>query len=193
MRLFLLIFGFLTTSEVYLLAAEAGMPQLDPTYWASQGFWLILIFTLLYLALSKLFIPKIKNSIDDRENRIKDDLDEAQKLKEVAETKLKEYEISIENAKKDVQKILFESKNKLNSEIQNKKKTFEKEIETEIENAEKEIESFKKDSLESISKISEEITSKIIENISGEPMNQSSVKATVQESVKKNIGKYLWQ
>jgi F-type H+-transporting ATPase subunit b len=191
MRLFLLIFGFLTTSEVYLLAAEAGMPQLDPTYWASQGFWLILIFTLLYLALSKLFIPKIKNSIDDRENRIKDDLDEAQKLKEVAEAKLKEYEISIENAKKDVQKILFESKNKLNSEIQNKKKTFEKEIETEIKNAEKEIESFKKDSLESISKISEEITSKIIENISGEPMNQSSVKATVQESVKKNIGKYL--
>lgn len=191
MRLFLLIFGFLITSEVYLLAAEAGMPQLDPTYWASQGFWLILIFTLLYLALSKLFIPKIKNSIDDRENRIKDDLDEAQKLKEVAETKLKEYEISIENAKKDVQKILFESKNKLNSEIQNKKKTFEKEIETEIKNAEKEIESFKKDSLESISKISEEITSKIIENISGEPMNQSSVKATVQESVKKNIGKYL--
>ena len=191
MRLFLLIFGFLTTSEVYLLAAEAGMPQLDPTYWASQGFWLILIFTLLYLALSKLFIPKIKNSIDDRENRIKDDLDEAQKLKEVAEAKLKEYEISIENAKKDVQKILFESKNKVNSEIQNKKKTFEKEIETEIKNAEKEIESFKKDSLESISKISEEITSKIIENISGEPMNQSSVKATVQESVKKNIGKYL--
>jgi F-type H+-transporting ATPase subunit b len=191
MRLFLLIFGFLITSEVYLLAAEAGMPQLDPTYWASQGFWLILIFTLLYLALSKLFIPKIKNSIDDRENRIKDDLDEAQKLKEVAEAKLKEYEISIENAKKDVQKILFESKNKLNSEIQNKKKTFEKEIETEIENAEKEIESFKKESLESISKISEEITSKIIENISGEPMNQSSVKATVQESVKKNIGKYL--
>ena len=191
MRLFLLIFGFLTTSEVYLLAAEAGMPQLDPTYWASQGFWLILIFTLLYLALSKLFIPKIKNSIDDRENRIKDDLDEAQKLKEVAEAKLKEYEISIENAKKDVQKILFESKNKLNIEIQNKKKTFEKEIETEIKNAEKEIESFKKDSLESISKISEEITSKIIENISGEPMNQSSVKATVQESVKKNIGKYL--
>lgn len=191
MRLFLLIFGFLITSEVYLLAAEAGMPQLDPTYWASQGFWLILIFTLLYLALSKLFIPKIKNSIDDRENRIKDDLDEAQKLKEVAEAKLKEYEISIENAKKDVQKILFESKNKLNSDIQNKKKTFEKEIETEIENAEKEIESFKKESLESISKISEEITSKIIENISGEPMNQSSVKATVQESVKKNIGKYL--
>ena len=27
-----------------LFAAEAGMPQLDPTYWASQAFWLILVF-----------------------------------------------------------------------------------------------------------------------------------------------------
>ena len=62
MRLFLLIVGVFVTSEIHLLAAEAGMPQLDPTYWASQAFWLILIFTLLYLTLSKMFIPKIKVS-----------------------------------------------------------------------------------------------------------------------------------
>ena len=81
MRLFLLLIGIFTTSEINLLAAEAGMPQLDPTYWASQAFWLILIFTALYLTLSNLFIPKIKNSIDNRENKIKDDLDEAQELR----------------------------------------------------------------------------------------------------------------
>ena len=191
MRLLLLIIGIFITSEISLLAAEVGMPQLDPTYWASQAFWLILIFTLLYLALSKLFIPKIKESIDDRENKIKDDLNEAQKLKTVAEKKLKEYDLSIENAKKQVQKILFESKNKLNSEIQNKKKNFEKEIDAEIENAEKEIKNFKKDSLKSISTISEEITSKVVEMISGEPMNQSSIKASIMESTRKNLNKYL--
>jgi len=191
MRLFLLIIGFLTASEVNLLAAEAGMPQLDPTYWASQAFWLILIFTALYLALSNLFIPKIKNSIDNRENKIKDDLDEAQKLKNLAEQKLKEYELSIENAKKEVQKIIFESKNKLNLEIQKKKKEFEKEIEIEIKNAEKEIENLKKESLKSISSISEEMASRVIEQISGEPMNQSSVKAAILETTKNNLGKYL--
>jgi F-type H+-transporting ATPase subunit b len=109
-----------------LLAAEAGMPQLDPTYWASQAFWLVLIFTALYLVLSNLFIPKIKDSIDNRENKIKDDLDEAQKLKDLAEQKLKEYELTIENAKKEVQKIIFESKNKLNLDIKNKKKKLKK-------------------------------------------------------------------
>ena len=191
MRLFLLIIGIFTTSEINLLAAEAGMPQLDPTYWASQTFWLILIFTTLYLTLSNLFIPKIKDNIDSRENKIKDDLDEAQKLKNLAEQKLREYELSIENAKKEVQKIIFESKNKLNLEIQNKKREFEKEIEIEIANAEEEIVNLKQDSLKDISIISEEMASKVIEQISGEPMNQSSVKAAILETTKNNLGKYL--
>ena len=191
MRLLLLTFGFIITSEINLFAAEAGMPQLDPKYWASQAFWLILIFSLLYLALSKIFIPKIKDSIDERENKIKDDLDEAQELKKLAEQKLQEYELSIEEAKKEMQKIIFESKNKLNSEIQSKKKEFDKEIESEIKNAEKEIEILKKGSLKNISAISEEIASKVIEQISGEPMNQSSIKAAILESTKKNLGKYL--
>ena len=191
MRLSLLIVGILMTNQFGLLAAEAGMPQLDPTYWASQAFWLILIFTLLYLAHSKMFIPKIKEGLDDRENKIKDDLDEAQELKLLAEEKLKEYELTIENAKRDVQKIIFESKNKLSLDIQSKKKKFEKEIEKEIKNTEQEIENLKKDSLENISTISEEMALKIIEMVSGEPLNQSSIRAAVQQSAKEKLGKYI--
>jgi|TARA_B110000444_G_C18756461_1_gene555385 F-type H+-transporting ATPase subunit b len=191
MRLFLLSIGILITSNTSLLAAEAGMPQLDPTYWASQAFWLVLIFTALYLALSNLFIPKIKDNIDSRENKIKDDLDEAQKLKNLADKKLEEYDQTIEDAKKEVQKIIFENKNELNLQIQSKKKEFDKEIENEIKAAEREIKDLKKDSLKNISIISEEIASKVIEQISGEPMNQSSVKAAILEASKKNLGKYI--
>ena len=161
-------------------------------YWASQAFWLVLIFTSLYFVLSKLIIPKIKDIIDDRESKIKNDLDEAQKLKNIAEIKLKEYEKSIDDGKKQVQKILYESKNKLTSDIQNKKKVFDKEIEKELENSEKEIKKFKEESLQSISTISEEMASNVLEAISGETMNKSSVKALIIETTKKkNLGKYL--
>ena len=47
-------------------AAEAGMPQLDPTYWASQAFWLILIFTILYISISKFYLPKIKDNLGNQ-------------------------------------------------------------------------------------------------------------------------------
>ena len=79
-----------------LIAAEAGMPQLDPTYWASQAFWLILIFTVLYISITKIYLPKIKNNLDNRENKIKDDLDDANKFKELSEAKFKEYEKILE-------------------------------------------------------------------------------------------------
>jgi F-type H+-transporting ATPase subunit b len=75
----------LSTMETDLFAAEAGMPQLDPTYWASQAFWLILVFTLLYLSISKFYLPKIKKNLDDRDNKIKEDLDEANNLKSLSE------------------------------------------------------------------------------------------------------------
>ena len=83
-------FGFiiaLLAMQNDLFAAEAGMPQLDPKYWASQAFWLIIVFTVLYISIAKFYLPKIKNNLDTRENKIKDDLDDANKFKELSESK----------------------------------------------------------------------------------------------------------
>ena len=174
-----------------LFAAEAGMPQLDPTYWASQAFWLILTFTVLYISIAKLYLPKIKNNLDDRENKIKDDLDAANKFKDLSELKLKEYEKILENSKKEVIKIHLDSKNKLDKDIQTKKDVMDKEIETEITKAQQEINELKKNSISDIQNISRDLASNIIENISGDKLNESSIKATVAEVAKKNISKYL--
>ena len=174
-----------------LFAAEAGMPQLDPKYWASQAFWLILIFTILYISIAKFYLPKIKSNLDDRENKIKDDVDDANKFKELSESKFKEYEKILADAKKEVIKIQVESKNILDKEIQSKKEAMEKEIENEISKAQKEIDELKRSSLNDIQNISENITSSIIENISGDKLNESSVKAAVEDVSKKNIGKYI--
>jgi F-type H+-transporting ATPase subunit b len=174
-----------------LFAAEAGMPQLDPTYWASQTFWLILVFTILYISIEKFYLPKIKNNLDNRENQIKEDLEAANKFKEASELKSKEYDRILENSKKEVIKIHLETKNKLDKDIQNKKKIIEKEIENEIIKAQKEINELKKNSISSIQSISIDLASNIIENISGDKLNESSIKATVEDFSKKNIGKYL--
>ena len=187
-------FGFtiaLIAIQNDLFAAEAGMPQLDPKYWASQAFWLILVFTILYVSIAKFYLPKIKNNLDNRENRIKDDLNDANKFKELSESKLKEYEKILEDAKKDVIKIHTESKIKLDKDIQTKKLVIEKEIEKEITKAQKDISDLKKNSISDIQKISENLASNIIETISGDKLNESSIKAAVENIAKKNLSKYL--
>ena len=191
MKRYLNFFIALIAIQGDLYAAEAGMPQLDPKYWASQAFWLILVFTVLYFSISKFYLPKIKNNLDDRENRIKDDIEDANKSNELSESKVKEYEKILEGAKKEVIKIQLESKAKLDKDIHEKKEKIEKEIEKELIQAQKEIAELKKNSISDIHNISKEIASNIIENISGDKLNESSIKAAVEEISKKNIGKYL--
>ena len=191
MKSFLSLLIAIVAINIDLYAAEAGMPQLDPTYWASQAFWLILVFTILYICISKFYLPKIKDNLDNRENKIKEDLDNANKFKELSETKLNEYENILVNAKKEVSKIHFESKNILDKDIQSKKDKLEKEIEKEISKAHKEILDLKKNSISSIQNISKNIASDIIEKISGDKLNESSISAAIEDISKKNIGKYL--
>tara|TARA_B100000941_G_scaffold270180_1_gene227955 strand:- start:461 stop:1036 length:576 start_codon:yes stop_codon:yes gene_type:complete len=177
--------------DTNLFAAEAGMPQLDPTYWASQAFWLILVFVTLYISISKFYLPKIKGNLVNRENKISKDLEDANDFKEKSDSKIKEYEIILENAKREVSKIHFESKNNLDKNIQLKKEEMEKEIEKEILKAQKEISDLKKNSISSIQNISKNIASDIIQNISGDKLNESSIKAVIEEISKKNINRYL--
>ena len=191
MKRYLALILVLSTICTNLFAAEAGMPQLDPKYWASQAFWLVLVFSVLYISIAKFYLPKIKKNLDDRESKIKEDLDEANKLKNLSEKKMKEYEIILENSKKEATKILLESKNALHKDIQNKKDSLEKEIEKETSKAQKEILEMKKNSIKSINDISQEIASNIIEKISGDKLNESSTRAIIEDVSKKNVSKYL--
>ena len=169
--------------------AEAGMPQLNPEFWASQVFWLILIFSILYLVIWKIFLPKINYSIENRKSRIVNDLDEAQKLKESAEKKLKEYNKIIENSKQEAKKIIEDERKKLDQDIENKKKDFNNQIEKEITAVEKEIKDLKKTSLSNISKIASETSAELMKKIISTEVNKSNVSAIVDDIIKRNIGK----
>ena len=166
------------------------MPQLDPEFWASQIFWLLLIFSILYLIIWKIFLPKITYSIENRKSKIVNDISEAQKLKESAEVKLKEYNEIIKNSKIQAKKIIDDNKKKLDRDIENKKLKFDEEINKELEEVEKEIIELKKSSKLSINKIATETTAEIVKQIMDTELNNSSVSAIVEDIAKKKMDKY---
>ena len=179
----------LNTNQAF--GAEGGMPQLNPEFWASQIFWLILIFSSLYIMMWKIFLPKITDSIENRKSRIINDLNETQKLKENAEKKLREYNKIIEDTKKEARKIIEDNKKKLENDIKSKKQKFNEEIEKELLSVEKEIKSLKKLSISNINKIAVEVSSEIIKQMFGTEMNTSKVSAIVEDVTKKRMEKYL--
>ena len=173
------------------LGSETGMPQLDPEFWTAQIFWLILIFSTLYLIIWKIFLPKITYSIENRKSKVVNDLHEAQKLKENAEKKLNEYNIIIENSKKEAKKIIEDSRKEIDNDIKNKTQKFNDEIKKELMAAEKEIKDLKKSSISNISKIAADTSTEIIKQIINTEMNKSSASAIVNDIVKRKIEKHI--
>ena len=171
--------------------SEAGMPQLDPEFWVAQVFWLILIFSGLYLIIWKIFLPKITYSIENRKSSIVNNLNEAQKLKESAEKKLGEYNKIIEDSKKEAKKIINDARKKLGKDIEDKKQKFNDEIEKELVAVEKEIKDLKNNSLPNINKIAAETSAEIIKQILGLEANKSNVSAIVSDLIKEKTRKHI--
>lgn len=63
----------------------AGMPQLDATTYASQIFWLIVTFGVLFWLLSRKALPRVAEILEARQDRIAADLDRAAELRAEAE------------------------------------------------------------------------------------------------------------
>jgi F-type H+-transporting ATPase subunit b len=68
-------------------AHEGGstMPQLDPTWYASQVFWLVICGGFLYLVMSKIALPRISKVLTIRDDQVRHDLERAARLKQEAE------------------------------------------------------------------------------------------------------------
>ena len=138
-----IFFNFFFLKEVF--ASEGGgMPQLNPEFWISQIFWLTLTFGILYVALSKLILPKISANLELRKSQIQENIEAAEKQRENSELKFKEYENIILKSKLEAKNIFKDSREKVIKDINTKKETLDKQIDEEIKKAEQEIEALKK-------------------------------------------------
>ena len=129
----------------FIQAAESGgMPQLNPEFWFSQIFWLVITFGILYLILSKIILPKISDNLEARKSQVLENLELAEKQRNESETKLKEFDNIILKSKIKAKNLFNESRKKLLDDINSKRQKLEEEIYKEVKIVEAEIEDLKK-------------------------------------------------
>ena len=184
-----IFFNFFFLREVFA-AESGGMPQLNPEFWVSQIFWLIITFGILYIVLSKFILPKISSNLELRKSQIQENIETAEKQREISEVKLKEYDEIILKSKLEAKNIFKNAREKVIKDINLKKETLDKQIDEEISNAEQEIKTLKRDATDKINKIAIETSSDLLKKLIGTEINNSSISAIVDDLSKKNKDKY---
>ena len=171
-------------------AEKAGMPQLDTKFWFSQFFWLTVIFSILFVLLSKFILPKISANLETRKSQILENISVAEKKREESELKIKEFEKIIEMSKNEAKSFLKQAKEKLAKNISIKKEALEKELSEEIQKVEVEIQELRNKAPERINKIAVETSADLLQQLIGVGVNSSSISAIVDDLSRKKMAKY---
>ena len=170
-----------------VFAAESGgMPQLNPEFWISQIFWIIITFGILFIVLTKVILPKISDNLETRKSQILENIETADKQKEESQKKIDEYEKIILDSKLKAKSYFNEAREKILDDINKKKAELEKDLDEEIIELERELTDLKNKSGEKINKIAAETSAELIKELIGEEVNSSSIAAIVDDQSKIN-------
>ena len=113
--IYFLLFSYVESAE------SGGMPQLNPEFWFSQIFWLIITFGIMFVLLSKFVLPKISENLEVRKAQILENIDAAEKQREESDKKLKEYEKLIFESKIEAKNYFNKAREKILKDVDKKK------------------------------------------------------------------------
>ena len=151
---------------------------IDATFWVAISF-VIFISALIYLK-----IPgKIKNLLNDNINKIKNQIDEAEKLKEEANNKLSEQENRLAKAKKEIANMIKQANEESEKNIIKANDNFYKVMEIRKKNTEEKIRQMKAQAIKEIKNSSLDIALESVEKLMLNSLDKNKLDNIFNQSV----------
>lgn len=152
------------------------MPQLDPTWFASQLFWLLASFVLLYFVLSRLVLPPLLGIIALRKETLESDLGTAQTMKTRAQEAKDQYERALAEARQRSQAVMNEATLAHKAQAEAAAKKLDGEIAAKLKEAETNIRKKKTELMEALTPAAAELSQAIVASLTRQDKNQAAAK-----------------
>jgi len=170
------------------LAAEepkpAGMPQLDPTHYSAQIFWLVVTFVVFYLVVARVVLPRIGSVLEDRQSRIDRDLAKAGESKGEAEKVAAEYEAALAEGRASAQALLRKTAEQAAAVAAERHASLAQRLARDIKSAEERIAKARADAVGNLRGVAAEIAQAAVERLIGVKVDPARA-ATAVDSVAK--------
>ncbi len=147
--------------------AEGVFPPFDASTFPSQLFWLAVTFFTLYFLLSRWLLPRIGSAIEERRDRVADDLDAAAQMKAQADETAQAYEKSLADARARASALAAEAKAEMDRLIEEETADAARQAEARQAEAEARIAEAKAKAMENVRTIAAEAASAAAERLAG--------------------------
>ena len=161
------------------------MPQLNPEFFITQLFWLVVTFSFLLVFLWRISLPRISSVLEKREKKINDDIAAAKKLQEDAEKIQQGIEEKLKEVKNNNADLIKSTSVSLQEKSNEQLKKLDNELNTKIEESSKLIENNKNESMNKIESQIIEITKLTLSKISNININVEEIKEVLPSLEKK--------
>jgi F-type H+-transporting ATPase subunit b len=158
------------------------MPQLNPEFWISQLFWLVVTFSFLLVFLWRVSLPRIGNILEKRERKINEDLTAAKELQSEAENIQDKIEQQLKQARSDASELIKSSSTSFQDNAQIEISKLEKELDEKINDSSIKIENIKNESLNLIQSQINEITKLTLSKVTSFEVTDDEIKNTVKNT-----------
>lgn len=133
--------------------AAPAFPPFETWHMPSQLFWLAILFTVLYLTLSRFILPRLSDTIEKRSDRIAADLDQAARLQDQAKDAQQALELRIAEAKSKARDTAAKAKEKIDADVSAQTLRTDAEIEKKLEAADARIDKMRTKALKNVESI----------------------------------------
>lgn len=157
----------------------SGLPQLDTSTYPSQIFWLVLVFAVMYFFFAKKSLPTISNTIESRSERINNDLDSAERLKDEVSSVQKSYEESLTDARDSSSEMFQNIEKEIKQKSEKYAKDFQDHSAKQIADLEKNIAKTRDKAMDEMSEVAAEVAAEAAAKIIGIEPDKGSAKAVV--------------
>ena len=144
--------------------------MIDATFWVMISFFAF-IGLLIYFKIPQ----KIKITLDDNIKNIKDQIDEAEKLKEDAKNILTEHEKKISNSKAEVNQMISKANEEAEKNVLKTNQDFHNLMESRKKNAEERIKQLKNQALKDIKNASVKVAIDSVEKLIKNSLDKSKL------------------
>lgn len=157
------------------------MPQLDLSTYASQAFWMVLCFSLLWLLLSIFITPKIADVLEQRKRKIDDYIRKAEKLNQQAKASLEKYEQTLNEAKAKAAADIAANQKESAAFLAEEERLLNERLNKQIADSEFKLAKEKKETMQQIQNLSQNLAFDIVQKLGFAEITENDVKVVAAQ------------